>query len=728
MAVTLVKETTTTSGSSSTTLTCTLASAPTAGNLLVLAMAGDKNTGALTLAGFTQLYSLLSTSVSLYYWYKVSAGTETSISPSWATTSTAGNTAWYAEYEDTAVTGSTWSVEGQASNITNEATTLSRSTGTTAATTLDGIGIAVAAVDSVTNVTTVSAWGNSYAVRYSSSGTFSRGGVFVATKTEVATTAATSTFSYTGTADQVSTAIAVFAKVASGISAPATEASGVGLANDAVVTITGGSLSVPATEATGTGVSAAPVIDIAPGPTEAVATGVANNATVTTAVITNAPATEAIGTGAAIAPSLTITGSAAPVEATAIGAALDPQINIVIPVVISTVTRQAGKPVARYVIYARNASLLREGVIEDFQTANLKLRHNDVGTWEITVNRGRKEAVWLTTPGWGIEAVMYLVDGTQVPLISGPISTRRHVKNVNENKAVITGHSDDIFLSRALAHPVPNASFPPYNAQIDSGWTGSPATVIRQYVWENIGAGAILPRRIPGLVLGADVPVFGTNVVGHARWHNLLKFIQDLAISGGGLGFRIRQVDAELEFQTFVPVDHSTDVTLSEALGNLQGWEYVSESPEATYVFVGGQGEGTARTIIERPDSDAIIKWGRREVFADRRDTNVAAELQQAAIEYQADRSELVGLSVTPLDTVSCIYGKHYNLGDKVTIQLEGPAVPVTEIVREVDISLTPNGPQILKPVIGTPNSGLITRLFRKYRETQSRISNLERR
>jgi hypothetical protein len=177
-------------------------------------MAGDKDTGALTLSGFTQLYSLTSLSVSLYLWYKVSDGTETSISPTWVTSSVAGNMAWYGEYQDTAITGSTWSVAGSASSITDEATVLTKTTGTTAATTRDGLGIAVAAVDSNTSVTTVSAWGNSYAIQYSSTGGAGRGAVFVASKAEVAGTAATSTFNYTGTADQVSAAIAVFAKVA----------------------------------------------------------------------------------------------------------------------------------------------------------------------------------------------------------------------------------------------------------------------------------------------------------------------------------------------------------------------------------------------------------------------------------------------------------------------------------------------------------------------------------
>ena len=120
------------SSAASTTLSAVFGVAPTAGNLLVFEMAGDKNTGALTLAGWTVVYELLSTSVSLYLDWKVSDGTETTVSPSWATSSAAGNMAWVGEYSD--IAAGTWTLLASASNITNEISTTTWATGTTAAT------------------------------------------------------------------------------------------------------------------------------------------------------------------------------------------------------------------------------------------------------------------------------------------------------------------------------------------------------------------------------------------------------------------------------------------------------------------------------------------------------------------------------------------------------------------------------------------------------------------
>ena len=220
MAVAFVKKNSGQSGAASTTLTATLASAPAAGDLLVFVMAGDKNTGALTLSGFTQQFELLSTSVSLYMYYKISDGSETSISPTWATSSVQGNAYWYGVYTDAAVSGNTWQVSATASNITNETTVSSASTGTTGAITATGLALAVAAIDNAQNAPDGSTgFSNGYTARHLTLvGAGARGGIYLAEKAVTGGTTTDSTFSYTpGTLDQLSGAVAVFTKVSADI-------------------------------------------------------------------------------------------------------------------------------------------------------------------------------------------------------------------------------------------------------------------------------------------------------------------------------------------------------------------------------------------------------------------------------------------------------------------------------------------------------------------------------
>lgn len=216
MAVAFVKGIAASSGSGTTTLSATLASAPAAGSLLILAMGGDKDTGTLTLSGFNELYTIRSTSTTLYYWYKVSAGNETTINPSWSLSSSVGNMAYYAEYDDPLVSGSTWQISAQQSNPSDEVAGFSWSTGTTGTISAAGLGVAAMSVDSSQNVTSVTSWSNGYTARYTGTGGAGRGAIFTAEKSEAAGGTTSTTFTFSGTTDQVNGAIAVWTKMSEG--------------------------------------------------------------------------------------------------------------------------------------------------------------------------------------------------------------------------------------------------------------------------------------------------------------------------------------------------------------------------------------------------------------------------------------------------------------------------------------------------------------------------------
>lgn len=211
--VQFIQQATGQSGAAATSTAVTFGATPTAGHLLVLAMAGDKAQTVTTPSGWTDLYNLSSTSVTLYFAYKVSAGTETTVTVS-HTSSVAGNMMWVGQYNDPALTGS-WSVVSSASHITDELNATSWATGTTGTLAFGGLSIAVAAVDTSSNAAT-SSWSNSYAARYVGDTGSGRGGIFVAEKTEAASGTASSTFTLSP-GDQTTAAIAVF-RESSGLS------------------------------------------------------------------------------------------------------------------------------------------------------------------------------------------------------------------------------------------------------------------------------------------------------------------------------------------------------------------------------------------------------------------------------------------------------------------------------------------------------------------------------
>ncbi len=289
MSVAFVKKISGQSGASSTTITLTLASAPAAGNFLLFAMAGDKNTGALTLSGFTQIYTLNSTSVSLYLWYRISDGTETSISPSWATSSVTGNVAWYGEFADAAVSGSSWQISGQASHNTDETNVTSWSTGTTGTISLAGLSVGVITMDSADSVVDgTTAWTNSYASLFTTlASAGARGGLHMSSLSVSAGGTTETTFSYTASTsprDQLSGAVAVLTKVVTDVTVNADQPSATGAAFDTAA----GLSALPDTpSATGAGQDAIAGLSALPGTPSA--SGVAFDAVVALSALPDTP-------------------------------------------------------------------------------------------------------------------------------------------------------------------------------------------------------------------------------------------------------------------------------------------------------------------------------------------------------------------------------------------------------------------------------------------------------
>jgi hypothetical protein len=380
-----------------------------------------------------------------------------------------------------------------------------------------------------------------------------------------------------------------------------------------------------------------------------------------------------------------------------------------------------------WTVYARDPSLRRVGQVDDFVRLQLVRKFNDVGSWVLELDGRAPLAALLTTPGYGIEVVRH-DDGVVTPVFSGPMRLRQRSLKVDSNRLVLGGYDDNVWLRRRWAAPQPATATPPYATQAYDVRTGTCSTILRQYVDVNVGPSALAVRRVPGMVLSAD-PGTGVSVTGRARWQVLMDLLRELALAGGGLGFTVTAsptVSGQIDFLTYMPSDKTGVVRFSRELGTLSEAEYESAASDVNYVAVGGSGEGTARTVVERPSPDEVNVWGRIESFVDRRDTNDATELGQAADEALADGVGETRLSLAPVDVPGQQYLTHYTLGDRVTAVIDGEVIQ--EVVREIAVSLTPDGPATTKPTIGSPGAGDINRMFRRLAAAERNIRNLERR
>lgn len=370
-------------------------------------------------------------------------------------------------------------------------------------------------------------------------------------------------------------------------------------------------------------------------------------------------------------------------------------------------------------LFTRDAGLRRTGQCEDFGKLEMPLRFNRTSSWVLELDAASESVAKLgATDGLIVER-----DG--VTLLSGPVTSRERTSKSGRTTLVVSGVDDTVWLERRLALPVPSG--PPYTAFDYDDKTGAAETVLRWFVDRNLGPGATVPRRLANFTLATDL-ARGTSVRGRGRFHTLLELLQPLALAGGDLGFRVVQVGAALQFQVYVPTDRTATAVFSEELGNLAGFGYRQGSPLADFAYVAGQGEGTARTIVEGGTTADIDTYGRIETFKDRRDAPDVATLNQGLAETLAESISPTALSISPIDTAAVAYGREYGLGDKVTVVVEG--TPIRDVVREVVLTLTPDRGEQLVPVIGTPGaaSPSALTLFAAQERLSRRVSQQERR
>ena len=380
----------------------------------------------------------------------------------------------------------------------------------------------------------------------------------------------------------------------------------------------------------------------------------------------------------------------------------------------------------QYSIFIRDNNLTRVGQLDEFMSLELNMQFNDVGTWVLDMDRRVPMAGLILRPGYGIEVMRN--DDTIV--FSGPMTSRVRTRTVNDDKLTVSGVDDNVWLKRRLAHPEPYNEYPPggvYGTSVDYLSTKQTSTILREITDANLGPGASSLRELSPILRFPSDPLLGTTQTIRGRWQNLLTLMQEIALSGGDLGFNITPWAGEFWFNVYKPVDRSGTVQFSIELGNLVGYSYDDKAPELNVVYVGGGGEGLARKIEIRPDWESISEWGGRiEDFQDRRDTTVVAELQQEGTKTLAEGAAKSTLNIEPIDIAGQQYGTHYNLGDIVRVVVDEESI--TDVVRAVKISLTTAGPQRIIPAIGTPGRKSLLGLWSRLFAAEHRIRQLERR
>jgi hypothetical protein len=200
--------------------------------------------------------------------------------------------------------------------------------------------------------------------------------------------------------------------------------------------------------------------------------------------------------------------------------------------------------------------------------------------------------------------------------------------------------------------------------------------------------------------------------------------------TGRQLGFRVVQSGAALTFQTYATADKSAAVRFDVDNGTLASSKVATAAPTVTRTVVGGQGDGTARTMQEVTSTASLAAetaWGRRiEQFIDQRQTNDAAQLTAAGNDALAQGGlSQFAMQLTPADDTAWVYGVDYSLGDIVTVVVRNGG---TDPLAATELSTMVTG-YVLKAdasgkrfgaVLGQPSAA-------QQADFSARLSNLER-
>lgn len=372
-----------------------------------------------------------------------------------------------------------------------------------------------------------------------------------------------------------------------------------------------------------------------------------------------------------------------------------------------------------YTVEVRAPDLTMLGQVSDWLRLEAVTAFNGVGTWTVSFGADSRVGA-LLEPGGGL-----VIRRNGDYLIGGPFRTlsKERSRDNPDGALTIAGVSYDKVLDR-LAFPNPAATVDTQDGQAYHTVTGAAETVIRTYVNANAGPGALLDRRVPGLTLAAD-QARGTEVTGNADFDVLIELISKLALTDG-LGWRVVPVGAGLQFQVYQPADLSGVVRFSWPLGNLTSYRWEQNAPQATREIVAGQGMGVWRLFRQTVDTAAEADWVYPvEHFIDRRDTNDDDLLSQAGTEALAQDAGGFTVSFQTIDTHGVQYGRDWNLGDKITVIVDG--VEVSDVVREVTFTADAAG-ETVAPVIGPPGATMAPAVQVALRKIISAIQTQQRR
>ncbi len=341
-------------------------------------------------------------------------------------------------------------------------------------------------------------------------------------------------------------------------------------------------------------------------------------------------------------------------------------------------------------LYIYDPDIELQGVIDGYSSFRWRRKFFEPGEFELHC-AATSENLSLLAEG----NIIHRLDRTEAGIIEGvAIAT----SDTSGDEITATGRMGSSMLDRRIITPTIN-------------FTGSVEDAMRKIVSDN----AITNRPINRLALGTE-GVYTPTAAGQVTYKTILYAIEALG-KAASLGFRVRLdvPNKQWVFEVYDGVDRSVTQTarpyvlFSREYGNIDGPAYTLDTTGyANYAYVGGEGEGSARTIVQVGLPNVDYDVNRRELWVDAKDlqkgdlsgADYKAQLIQRGLEKLAEAAVSESFSAAAVDTGNFAYLTDWDLGDIVSFENWGLRLDqrITE-VEEVD----EGGVVTITPTCGSP-------------------------
>ncbi|MFD7605148.1 hypothetical protein ACFWAN_32495 [Streptomyces mirabilis] len=405
--------------------------------------------------------------------------------------------------------------------------------------------------------------------------------------------------------------------------------------------------------------------------------------------------------------------------------------------------------------------LKRIGEIDEWLSLDFTVRLAQEGAWQLLIKDGTRQAD-LIQKGGGISIWQ---DGVDKPVLSGPVDTFQKywtkIQHTGPGSLYIAGKCHNTLAYRRLAFPDPSKAVTSQYQSTRYQRLVSPLKPMEETIWEELnkalGPNAQSDRRIGGVNFGEEPTGPITSPWPRvADWLQMdvigTKIEEWFASKGAAYRFIYNPQTQQVDLEVFRPRNLSKTVRFSPDLGNLREYIWTLSAPKVTRAIIGCAGEKRERYYYQKADTDSETEWGMQvEQFVDRRDIQLKVDLNtgepvksdstmsddefedaktslaDAADTVFAESAKSGNFQIYPIDTAECAFGKHYFVGDTITVSVDG--TEYVDVVREVTISVDDGGnTQDVAPKIGQQGSGEPLNLYKTVSEMQKKLRRLEAR